>query len=359
MLNKTTLAAFATALTLLLGVSCAQGTSYCQQGGAANVLAPWYCSQINQAVAGVWQSWAPVAIGTIMLAFLIAAAIFMLGTAMKNDKVRNFGVGEMYEASATALIAIFFLTLCAILFGLIPAFTTGPVNPYDTSLSYLNSMIGASRAATTSVYNVIMVDSYYASWTLGVSAPGFSWGGEIEALNSLASGVLTLFVLPGEQVCKLMVDGMLALSVQFYIIVFFMYLAIPVFLIPGIIFRAIFPLRGLGGMLIAVAIAFYVVLPLLVSVAYYFTSTSVIGQLDAASQALTVHGQGTLAQTNAASPSSPLVTDVKGLESSMGAFFLAVMVYPALILAITYVAMREIAEFIGGVSKMSGKLKMI
>lgn len=305
MCKKTTFAAFAAVLALLAGVSCAQGTVYCQSAGSANVLAPWYCNQINQATSSIWTSWAPVAMATIMVAFMIAAMIFMIGTAMKNDKVRNFGVGELYEAAATALIAIFFLSLCAILFGLVPAFTTGPVNPYDTSLAYINNMVGSTQKVMTSLYSIVMIDSYYASQNVDVVTPAFKWGGALEALNELVGGVSTFFLLPADQISKLLLDGMLALTSEFYLLLFFMYLAIPVFLIPGIIFRAIFPLRGLGGMLIGIAVAFYVVLPLLMSVAYYFTNTSVIGQLDATSQALTTHGKGTLAQTNAASPPRP------------------------------------------------------
>lgn len=359
--------AFAAVLFLLAATSCAQSADTCQAQGTTNIVAPWYCSQINQAVAGTWQQWFPLAVITISLAFLIAAAIFMVGTAMRNDKIRNFGVGELYEASATALIVIFFLTLTAILFGIIPAFTTGPVNPYDTSLTYISNIMSASQGAVNGLYGILMIDSYYASWSLDVQIATFEAGavvqnpyaGVISPATNLASSVTTLFIIPAEAVGKLIIDGMMGLSAEFYLIYFFMYLAIPVFLIPGILLRAIFPLRGLGGMLIGIAVAFYLVMPLLFSVAYYFTNTSVIGSLNAASASLAANGRSTLAQTNAASPTSPLVTDVNGLESSMGAYFLAVLFYPALIISLCYVAMREIADFIGGASKMSGKMKML
>src|SRR5271157_1999446 len=334
------LSAFAAVLVLLAEMSCAQGTVYCQASGTANVLAPWYCSQINQAVLGEWQAWAPLAMATISLAFLVAAVIFMVGTAMRNDKIRNFGVGELYEASATALIAIFFLTLCAILFGLVPAFTVGPVNPYDTSLTYISNTMGATQGVMKSLYGIIMIDGYYMSQGLSVVVGPLSYSLSSQ-LNKVAIAVATLFFLPAEALGKLLVDGSMALSTEFSFILFFLYLAIPVFLIPGIMLRAIFPLRGIGGMMIAVAISFYLVMPVLFSVAYYFTNTSVIGMLNANAAALEAHGQGTLAQTNAASPTSPLVTDVKSMESSMGGFFLAILVYPGLIISLTYVAMRE------------------
>jgi hypothetical protein len=353
--KKIAISAFAALLVLLAGTSWAQGTTQCASEGTANVLAPWYCSQVNQAVAGTWEAWAPLAFITITLAFLIAATIFMAGAAMRNDKVRNFGVGEMYEAAATALIAILFLTLAAVLFGIVPAFVTGPINPYDTALRYISNTAGSTQLVVRNLYDILIISLYYTTVNLSVSSFGF--GSSI--FNALAPAIALLFALPAEAVGKLLVDGLMALSMEFYLLEFFMYLAIPVFLVPGIILRAIFPLRGLGGMLIAVAISFYLVLPLLFSVAYYFTNTGVIGALDASAAALSVHGAGTLAETNAASPTAPLVTDVKGLESGMGAYFLAVIVYPGLILALTYVAMTQIAEFIGGVSKMSGKMRLL
>jgi hypothetical protein len=157
----------------------------------------------------------------------------------------------------------------------------------------------------------------------------------------------------------LLVEGMLALTAEFYIILFFMYVAIPVFLIPGIIFRAILPLRSVGGMLIAVAIAFYLVMPTLFSVAYYFINISVISNLEATAAQITVDSAGTLAQTNAGTSSSPLAIDVNALQSQMGSFFLSVLFYPALILGLTYFAMTTIADFIGGVSKTSSRMGLL
>jgi hypothetical protein len=353
--KKSIISVFAAAVVLLVGMSWAQGTTQCQAGGTANVLAPWYCNQINQAVAAVWSGWAPLAFATITLAFLVAATIFMIGTAMKNDKIRNFGVGELYEASATALIAIFFLTLAATLFGIVPAFVTGPINPYETSLTYISNTVSATQLVVRNLYNIFMIAMYYSSISVQVTVGPIA----SDVFNSLVNAIAQLFLLPAEALGKLLVDGLMALSVEFYLILFFMYLAIPVFLIPGIVLRAIFPLRGIGGMLIAIAISFYFVMPLLFSVAYYFTNTSVIGTLNSAASALEVHGQGTLAETNAATPTAPLVTDVNGLESSMGAFFLAILVYPALIMALCYVAMTQIAEFIGGVSAKSSKMRLL
>jgi hypothetical protein len=344
-------------------------TSYCLQGGVASIAAPWYCSQINQAVASIWQQWEPIAVITIMVAFMIAAVIFAIGIAIRNQRVKDFGMGEIYEAVATAFIAVFFLTLAAILFGVIPAYTAGSIDPYNTSLSYISSTINSSGGLLSSILNVVIIDYFYSSISIEVNVsnvpqtvaglPARAIASTADTLSPYAPFILAFFIEPAKVVGDLLIDALVALEAEFYMILFFMYIAIPVFLIPGIIFRAIFPLRSVGGMLIGAAFAFYVVMPLLFSVAYYFTNTSQLEMLNSASAAVSVNGAGTLAQTNAASPMAPLVTEMTGLESSMGGFFLSILFYPALILAITYTAMTTVADFIGGAAKRTGRMALV
>jgi hypothetical protein len=365
MKTTTRIALFLLLLAVAMHGVSAQSVSECAPTGTANALAPWYCSQINQATAQVWAKWEPIGFIAVTLAFLIATIILMIGMAFKNERLRDFGTGELYEATATALIVIFFMMLSAILFGIIPAFITGPVNPYNTSLSYINSTINSTQTAIKSMYNVILVDSYYGSITLNVSFGPESSAAQTAVsslstvINPLANQIVQFFIIPAQVLSSLLLDGLLALSAEFYMILFFMYIAIPVFLIPGIIFRAILPLRSIGGMLIAVALSFYFIMPMLFSVAFYFTNTGVIQSINAASASITANSQGTQSQTNAVSPTSPLVTDVTALQSTMGAYFLSILFYPALILAITYYSMEVLADFIGGVAKRTGKMGLV
>lgn len=346
------------ALLLLAGVVSAQNVYSCSETapGAIQYTAPWYCSQINQAVAQVWGQWEPVAIIVVVVVFLIAAILMMLGMAMRNDKLKNFGIGELYEALATLIIVSFFMVITAILFGIIPSFITGPLNPYNTSLTYIASTVNVTHGTVASLYNVILLDSFYSSLSVTISTPGT---GGIELIQPLAQVITAVFIIPARVISSLLVDGMLALTAEFYFILFFMYVGIPVLLIPGILFRSIFPLRSLGGMLIAAAFAFYIIMPTLFAVAYSLTNVSVTQQLQSATQAIVANGQGTQAQTNAVSASSPLVADVSSLQSDIGAYFISVLFFPALILAISYTSMTIIAEFIGGVAKTSKKMGLL
>jgi hypothetical protein len=355
--------AFILLLSLVSGSAGAQTITDCLQGGTTQVLAPWYCSQINMAVAGVWASWEPVALMAVILSFMVAAIMIMFGIALRNEKLRNFGIAEIYEAAASAIMVVAFLTLSATLFGILPSFVTGPVNPYALSLNYISSSVEAAQGTVKSMYDIIMIDSYYGSQGLKVvigTGSSAKLSGMVSGLVSpLASMITSLFIIPAETMMGLILEGMLALYAEFYIILFFMYVAIPVFLVPGIIFRAILPLRAIGGMMMAMAISFYLVMPILFSVSFFLTNTSVIAQLNSATATMIANGQGTMAQTNAASEGSSLVQAVSSLQSTMGGFFLSVLFYPSLILAMTYFSMQTLEDFIGGISKATGRMALL
>jgi len=349
---------------LLLARGAYSQTMDCSQQGLTNILAPWYCNEINQAVVSVWAMWSPIAFFAMMLAFLLAAVMVMLGIAMRNERLKNFGVGELYEAAASALIAVLFLTISGILFGILPSFVTGPINPYVTALTYIHNTIDVTQKTIVSLYNVIMIDSFYGSVNIEVNIQGAGAIGKTlsslsKLINPLAQEITFLFIIPAQVVSGLLLEGLLALTAEFYMILFFMYISIPVLLVPGIIFRSIFPLRSIGGMLIGMAVSFYLVMPVLFSVAYYFTNVGVIQNLASASASIVANSRGTQSQTNAASSNAPLVTAVNGLQSSMGSYFLSIFFYPALILTITYFSVTTIAEFVGGVSKTTKRMGLI
>ncbi len=347
------------ALLLLSGTISAQSTlPACLPGGEAYVTAQWYCDNINQYVAQIWTTWQPIVFIAIFLAFSIAGVIFMTGAALKNERIRNFAIGEIYEAAATTIIAVAFLFIAAVLFGILPAFATGPINPYPFALSYISSTISTTQTAMNNIFQVAMIDQFYGSISTAVTVGGeLNIGGQV--VQTIFFSIFALFLIPARAIVYLLSDGLLILNLQFYLILFFMYTAIPVFLIPGIVLRSIFPVRNLGGIMIAIAIAFYLIMPVLFSVSYYFTNTGLIQTLNTYAQQIGANGQGTEAQTNAASPAAPLVTAVQGLQNAMGSFWLSILFYPALIAAISYESIKIIAEFIGGATRTSGKLRSI
>ncbi|MDE1854807.1 MAG: hypothetical protein KGH57_00595 [Candidatus Micrarchaeota archaeon] len=346
-------------LAALIGISSAAPAS-CVPSSISQYVPQWYCSNINGAVVSNWYQWQPLVFIAITMAFMIAAVIFLAGVALRNERLRNFAIGELYEATATTIIAAVFLFLAAVVFGVFPAVVAGPVDPYSVALSYISTTLTTTNSTITNMFNTIMLDMFYGSISTTVTGAAAGATGILVAIpNELTNAIFTFFIIPARSVVYLLSDGLLILHTQFYLVLFFMYTAIPVFLIPGILLRAIFPLRNLGGIMIAIAIAFYLIMPVLFSVAYYFTNTGLIQILSSYSQQIAINGVGAQAQTNAATPSSPLVTAVQGIQNAMGSFWLSILFYPALIAAIAYQSIKIIADFIGGATKTTSKLRAV
>jgi len=327
----------------------------CSSTSFVSSIAPWYCSQINQAVYNAWKPWIPIATLAILVSFFIGVLIFMSGVIINSEKVKTYGIGEIYEALATALIVIMFMFIAAVMFGLIPGLIIGPIDPYNTSLVFINNTISSAENLFTALFNTNMNAAFYSSFDISISSVVYV----SDIIGVFSTAIVLLYLIPAQALGYLLIQGLLVLHIEFYLILFFMYASIPVFLIPGIIFRAILPTRALGGMLIAIAIGFYFIMPILFSVAYFFTNTTVLSSLDSETAAINAYGGGANSQANAISPTSPLVETLGNIQSSMGAFWLSVLFYPALITAATYMAVVTLAEFIGGFAHKTSKVALL
>ncbi|MGA2800731.1 MAG: hypothetical protein ABSE71_05410 [Candidatus Micrarchaeaceae archaeon] len=321
---------------------------------------PWYCP-INDQIYSEWSGEIPLAFLAVLVAFMIAAIIFMAGTAFGNDRIRNFGIGELYEATATAIIVGAFMYLCAVIFGILPAIVAGPINPYATAFNLITSTIASAQNMFASLFNVYMTLSYTVSPTILPSV-----GGGVGALartlistlpqiivNVLSIPITIFFLDPALAISTFLAEGISVLYAEYYLMVFFATAAIPAFLIPGVILRAIFPTRAVGGVLIAFAIGFYLIMPTLFAVAFYFTAPSVMLSMQVAATQITRFGTGPI--TQAISPSSPLVLQLNAVQSSLNGFWLLILFYPSLIIAMTYTAIQEISRFIGGATAVSAR----
>lgn len=352
------------AAALLLPCASAQSfiSQYCKQSTGTNVgivqlTAPWYCSQINQQIASVWSKWEPLALAVVMVSFSIATVIFMAGIVLKNDRIRTFGIGEIYEALASMLIVVLFLFISAVMFGLLPsAFFIGPINPYTTALTFIAQTINTTSTVAGKIFVTAMVAGYYSQISIQITGEGISTL-PIYIIGLLSYVIEFSFFWPAWVITTFMVDALISLYTQFYMIVFFLYAAVPVFLIPGVIFRAFLPTRSLGGKMMAIAIGFFFLMPTLYSIAYASTNVSLESSLNAASAALTKYGSGVSALQNAISPSAPLEMQLANIKQTFTTFWLMIMFYPVLILTITYLFIIQLAEIIGGMARSSQRLR--
>ncbi len=316
---------------------------------------PWYCP-INAQISKAWSGELPLALIVVLIAMFIATMIFMVGAAAKNDRLRNFGIGEMYEALASALIVGLFLYVSAVLLGVTPGVFVGAINPFATALHLITTTISSARGVYSSLFHVYFLDSEYTSITLAFSIGGANLPIDVASL-AYQIPLDVFFIEPAVVIASFIADGVLALFGEYYLILFFSVAAIPVFLIPGVILRILIPTRSLGGMLIAMAIGFYLVMPTLFAVAYYFTAPSIILSLNAASSQLTRFSSTSISSIQSLGPNSPVVTAVQSVQSAMTSFWLMVLFYPALIIAVTYAFIVQVANFIGGSSMMGSRVR--
>ncbi len=338
-------------------------------GYLANVLSTnenWYCP-INYYTSTIWSKYLPLAIVAVLLAFLIAALIIMVGIAAKSDSIRNFGMGEFLEATASTVIVLTFLYISAVMFGLFPGSLVGPINPYATALHLISSTITSTQGIYNTLFSTYSTAAFYASMSTSIGVGGLSSVGAVTgSIIKIASGVTKqayagiitlLFIEPAQVLSAFLIDSTALLYAEYFLMVFFAVSAIPAFLVPGVIFRAILPTRALGGILIAMAMGFYIVMPTMFALAYYFTAPQLGQQLSILSATMNQFGSGTGSQTNALTPTSPLVTTITGVQSAMGSYWLLILFYPSLIIATTYFFIVQVSQFIGGAAYAGSRMR--
>ncbi len=318
---------------------------------------PWYCP-INQQISSEWAADLPFVFIAVLLSFAVATLIIMIGVAAKSDAVRNFGIGELYEAVASAIIVLLFIYICATLFGLLPGEIVGPINPYGTSLGLISNTINSAETMYTSLYNAYSGAAYAASVNFYIEFPESTFFSSFATfVNAVKEEGLQITVMePVQVIAGVISNAILVLWSEYYLIVFFSVAAIPVFLIPGVLFRTFLPTRPFGGMLIALGIGFYLVMPTLFAVAFYFTTPGVVSTLNSVSSNLNVLGAGS-GVINNGQPGGPIQYQLQQVEPEMSSFWLMILFFPGLIIALTYSFVTQLANFIGGVSYTGSRLR--
>ena len=333
-------------------------TQYCGTGtsGTVNTFAPWYCTTSDPIITKEWAQYFPILFIAVTLSYTIATVIFMFGIALRNERLKTFGIAELYEATASAMMGALFVFIAAVFFGLLPSITVGAINPYDAALAYISVTINSTYSTASNLFYIAAVDDSYATFNIQSSV-----GGENipSILPILSLPFYYFFFWPAFSILGMMFDAFISLYTQYYLITFFMYAAIPVFLIPGVIFRALIPTRNLGGMMIAIALGFYFIMPILFSVAYYYTSNDIQLQLAQTQSVLNQYSNMPNSLSVAASPSSPLAQTLSQVKGTISSYWLSILFFPALIISMTYMLITQMAEILGGMGKTSSRLRAL
>ncbi|MDE1798224.1 MAG: hypothetical protein KGH63_02355, partial [Candidatus Micrarchaeota archaeon] len=250
------------------------------------------CAQTADSIPGLfhnyWDPWAPAVITAISIGVAMAALSYMYGAAMSDDKYKAWAKKELVEAAysvAIVIVALWIVGSLGYYMGFIPFIS--PFNTPDAHgwQSYValrcNTPTGATAALERPCHIRLAEDylqtlasatqmqaedilSYYAplsvASTLGISVnayadPAGNFG--ISPFGGLSQPLETLSGL-----FDIATKNLMSLRFQQYLLDFLHVAFFPLFLTMGLFFRALYFTRRLGGLLIAIALGFYIVLPM-------------------------------------------------------------------------------------------------
>ena len=334
-----------------------QLTSAGSPQASINAIYPGYsssysCSNLNSNsnfVLTEYCDYTPILLLAILLNFLIAAMFFLVGSALKNERWRSMGMGELYEAIAGSIIIGLFLYIAWVILIVIPASlaptaTQGSLSPITFTLQSITSIETNLEKAFNIAYSnyFYWMDIFLSKFEFSASSLSFSLSDSLITFPALFTTIL-----PSYAIAQFLVDGMYILWAEYFLIEYATIAAIPAFIIPGIIFRAFFPTRAFGGMLIAVGIGFLIVMPTL----FAFAFSSVCAPSNGSPASLSSCNLGT-----------PLPSQAQGLfnnalQSYMAPFWIVVLFFPALIIALTYAFITTTANFLGQSASMGGRIR--
>jgi hypothetical protein len=311
-----------------------------------SICQPYSNVYTNGNISVLWTKEEPIALIAVLIAFSIAALIFVLGSAAKNDRVRNFGIGELYEAVASAIIVGLFIALAGTVVGGVPYHllpVLGATPSTNVICDALNGVTGLITGSPNSPPGGVPLESIYASivgtYETGVYITTTSVNITSTKVNfqyppQIVSAIVYLTTMaPALPLSQVIVDSMYLLWTEYNLMILFTLIG-PAFIATGVIFRALFFTRSFGGMLIALGLAFFLVMPTLFAFAFatYYTLPEPNFQYIYAFSY------------------SNVINELQDI-------WLIALYYPILIIAITYAFVTQVANFIGA-SASTSRLRM-
>jgi hypothetical protein len=229
------------------------------------------------AAPGLPSPWATLAFIAALVSLVAAGLVLAMGYLLNLQNVRHIGRAELMQAVAS-------LILVALLFG--AAWVEQPLvqmlesrtqviagsifrpgqnlamNPFDVSYAFLLKLIACSEKNYRSIYSASVSSEFLAATTMSVSTYiPFLKISSSEDIFRLIPGISER-VAENEYMADEFTQLLILLYGQVALFKFIETSMFSIFLPIGILLRAFPPTRGAGAVLIALAIAFYIVLPL-------------------------------------------------------------------------------------------------
>ncbi|MGC8538254.1 MAG: hypothetical protein ACP5MK_00065 [Candidatus Micrarchaeia archaeon] len=320
----------------------------------------------------------------------ISGIILGFGYAFDDKKLKEFGKSELYQSMINVVLVVFLLSLFmpgGIVTGVIntlvgkspatfgcPEYMSGN-SAICLAYSYLAGPGGYTfnGIAYQSLFSIIM-EVFLAVTALIVILGGIS----SLSLSFLFAKInfapmVTPFLHEMQYMLDIVTSMAISVLVQASILSFVAIAAVAVILPTGIVLRAFYPSRKLGGFLIASAIGFYVVLPLSYLFNIYMLYSYTSGLNETSMQATVASASSAenllLNTTNASSSVVHLVSSTNSLLSSISYlldslfsfvanFIVKTFILPIFSLILTGISIRELAAMLGS-EAFFGKFKIL
>lgn len=235
--------------------------NFCNPGEAGCICAyrssGWY-QPCQAQLASSWTSWLPLASLAVFVGILFAAVAYMIAYGFDLRELKMWAKAEMFQAFASVILVAGLLALTQTMFdeGFGKILGTN-INPYQRSYLYLDRLAVDLQRLWEKNYQ----DNYYIE---AVSTLSIFYNATNLDLNIMAF-LKPLLVEPRHVVNHLIMQILILVYFQQTLLSFFQRTMLSILLPWGIFLRVLPPTRGAGGFLIATAIGFFFVFPILFS----------------------------------------------------------------------------------------------
>ncbi|VVB56712.1 Uncharacterised protein [uncultured archaeon] len=224
-------------------------------------------SAANNYAAG---DWFRITMLAILICLFANAIIFTLAKAMHSTTAERFAVSEFYQVSASAILVLVVVALLSQAFGLIQMLG---ILPAGTTTQCMGSGLDVWKEGPPAIIQCHLQEKI--TYTEGLFNQAKAINSGVESMTTLCLYVMSVQVYCGDwdsalhaqmESAHLLANKLtpigIALHAQYSFIAYLARNMLSVFLPLGIFLR-IFPgVRGIGGLLIALAIGFFFVFPL-------------------------------------------------------------------------------------------------
>ncbi|VVB65461.1 Uncharacterised protein [Candidatus Gugararchaeum adminiculabundum] len=244
-------------------------------------------------VFGLWSSWFAVAMLAVVISFFVVAFVYMVSRILSSPQLLAWAKQELGQAIASAaivagLLAFLFL-FNQVIVGVVNSEVQGggPLSAsgvicndqhidtchVDLALYYVDLMFLNVEAMSNSILRMHSLAMMWGNTIVYSEQLIEPWGSfTIQPFASVTIIAETLGVA-----FDILMKSMFIIRIQYYLLWYLREAIFPVLLVFGVILRTFFFTRRLGGLLIAIAICSYIIMPMMYIAGFMLLSQNTDG----------------------------------------------------------------------------------